>query len=104
MRLIKDGLREALRIARREPPLTPGSFDVAILPALLGKQDPVILEIGCNDGGQTRDFLRLFDQARIYAFEPDPRARQRFSAAVDDPRVALFDIAISDKTGRGPSI
>ena len=62
MSYIKKGLREAVRIARREPPMTPGEFDLSTLPALLGKDDPVILEIGCNDGGQTRDFLTLFSK------------------------------------------
>jgi len=88
-----------VRVARRQPAITPGDIDLATLPALLGKDDPVILEIGCNDGGQTRDFLKLFSKATIYAFEPDPRARARFAAAVQDPRVTLFDLAISNIDG-----
>jgi FkbM family methyltransferase len=96
---LKNSLKEVVRIARGEPPITPGDFDLAALPALLGKDDPVILEIGCNDGGHTRDFLTLFKRATIYAFEPDPRARARFTAAVQDPRVTLFDVAISDTDG-----
>ena len=88
-----------MRIARREPPLTPGAFDLSTLPALLGKDDPTILEIGCNDGGHTRDFLTHFGNPTIYAFEPDPRARARFAAAVHDPRVTLFDLAISATDG-----
>ena len=99
MGYIKSGLKAAMRIARRRPAIAPGEFDLATLPALLGKHDPIILEIGCNDGGQTRDFLRLFSNATIYAFEPDPRARARFRAAVQDPRVTLFDLAISDTNG-----
>ena len=99
MSYIKKGLAEAMRIARREPPVTPGEFDLSTLPALLGKHDPTILEIGCNDGGQTRDFLKHFSNATIFAFEPDPRARARFAAAVQDPRVTLLDLAISDTNG-----
>lgn len=99
MGFIRNSLKEAVRIARRQPAVTPGEFNVATLPVLLGKDNPVILEIGCNDGGETRDFLTLFSNATIYAFEPDPRARARFTAAVQDPRVTLFDLAISDTNG-----
>jgi 2-O-methyltransferase len=99
MGLIRDGIKAVVRIARRQPAVTPGDIDLATLPALLGKDNPIILEIGCNDGGQTRDFLTLFSKATIYAFEPDPRARARFTKAVQDPRVTLFDLAISNLDG-----
>ena len=33
MGYIKNGLKEAVRIARREPPVTPGEFDLSTLPA-----------------------------------------------------------------------
>jgi 2-O-methyltransferase len=99
MSFIKQSLKEAVRMARGEPPITPGEFALSTLPSLLGRNDPVILEIGCNDGGHTRDFLKLFSDATIYAFEPDPRARARFAGAVQDPRVRLFDVAISDTDG-----
>ena len=81
------------------PPVTPGELNRDALPALLGRDDPVILEIGCNDGLHTREFLRLFPRATVFAFEPDPRARERFAAAVNDPRVRLFDLAVSDVDG-----
>lgn len=99
MGLIRHRIREAIRLVRGGPPITAGVFDLATLPALLGKSDPLILEIGCNDGGQTRDFLTLFPASTVYAFEPDPRARERFKAAVQDRRVTLFDLAISDTDG-----
>ena len=99
MNFIKTGFTEAVRVVRREPPITPGEFDLSTLPSLLGKNDPVILEIGCNDGGHTRDFLKLFPEATIFAFEPDPRARARFAAAGQDSRIRLFDAAISDTDG-----
>ena len=69
-----------------ELPVTPGELNRDALPALLGKDDPVILEVGCNDGLHTREFLRLFPHSTVYAFEPDPRVR-------------LFDIAVSDVDG-----
>ncbi|HEX8030504.1 MAG TPA: FkbM family methyltransferase [Vicinamibacterales bacterium] len=99
MSSVGDGIKSDARSSREEADITPGEFDLRTLPSLLGKNDPVILEIGCNDGAHTLNFLRLFGDATIYAFEPDPRARARFAAAVQDPRVKLFDIAISDTDG-----
>ena len=38
-------------------------------------------------------------KARVYSFEPDPRARERYLAKVKDERAILFDMAISDTNG-----
>ena len=96
MQGLKNYLKEMIRILRREPPVIPGEFDLAAFPGLLRKDDPVILDIGCNDGGHTLEFLRLFKRARVYAFEPDPRALEAFRHKVKDERAKLFDLAISD--------
>lgn len=77
----------------------PGGLDVGRLPALLGRPDPLILEIGANDGTHTRAFLDLFPRARIHAFEPDARARRRFAAQVADPRVCLHAVAVGAHDG-----
>jgi len=79
--------------------MTLDELDIQELPEMLGRMDPTILEIGCNDGTDTRKFLNLFPYARIFAFEPDPRAAARFRAQISDPRAKLFDLAISDKDG-----
>jgi FkbM family methyltransferase len=50
------------------------------LPKLLKKPNPTIFEIGCSDGTDTRQMLELFPDARIYCFEPEPRAIARFDA------------------------
>ncbi|WFU39831.1 FkbM family methyltransferase [Bradyrhizobium sp. CB82] len=72
------------------------------LVSLLGNQSPVILDIGCNDGTDTKRFLELRPEARLYCFEPDPRAVVRFKknlhSALD--KVRLFEIAISDRNGK----
>ncbi len=54
------------------PEITSGEIDAETLVSLLGRTDPVILEIGCNDGAHTRWFLETFPGARVYSFEPDP--------------------------------
>ncbi len=77
----------------------PNEFDLRRMPELLGRNDPVILEIGCNGGSDTLKFLDLFPAARIFAFEPDARAAARFRSNVADSRVTLFDLAVSNTDG-----
>lgn len=88
-----------LRKLKREPPIVNGEFDLKTLPKLLGKDDPIILDIGCNNGSQTLEFLRLFKNSTVFAFEPDPRALDSFKRNVKDSRAKLFDLAISDTDG-----
>ncbi len=68
---------------------------------LLQKPNPVILDIGCNDGTDTRRFLRLCPKAQLYCFEPDPRAAARFKEYMNLylDKVRLFEIAISNRNG-----
>ena len=82
-----------------EPPITPGTFDLHLLPTMIGKHDPVILDVGCNDGTHTIAFLKLFPLSKIFAFEPDPRALESFRKSIKGDRVQLFDIALSDRDG-----
>jgi 2-O-methyltransferase len=77
-----------------------GAMTKEYLAQLLQKPDPVILEIGCNDGGNTLWFLELFQNPTIYCFEPEPRAIERFKQRVGErANVTLVPIAISDRTG-----
>lgn len=80
-------------------PSAPPEFRIRELRRLLGRPDPVILEIGCNDGSDTLKFLRAFERPTVYCFEPDPRARERFRRKVSSDSVRLFDLALSDKDG-----
>jgi FkbM family methyltransferase len=93
-RTLQTVLRGAPVAIAEPPPVTPGELTMEELRALLGKNDPVILEIGCNDGMHTQKFLDTFAGARVYGFEPDERARRRFQAAVHDPRAQLFATAV----------
>lgn len=92
-------LRRVLRGFKAEPAVTPGALGAEELRRLIGKPDPVILDIGCNDGTHTLMFLGLFERARVYAFEPDPRARRRFQAMVRDTRARLFATAVAAVDG-----
>lgn len=91
--------KNLLRRAFGQAPVVPGELNLRELPALLKTKTPTILEIGCNDGMHTERFLELFPQARIYCFEPDPRARRRFEAKITSDRVQLFDCAIGAEDG-----
>ncbi|NGO52995.1 FkbM family methyltransferase [Allomesorhizobium camelthorni] len=70
--------------------------------SLLQKPDPIILDIGCNDGTDTQRFLSLCPKADLYCFEPDPRAVARFkkNMKLHLDKVRLFEIAISNRNGR----
>lgn len=82
------------------PPVSPGTFNAQYMWELIGGAEaPVILEIGANNGDHTARFLKLFPKAKLYAFEPDPRAIRKFKAQVSDPRARLFEIAIGAEDG-----
>ncbi|MEL6315414.1 MAG: hypothetical protein AAFQ60_15365, partial [Pseudomonadota bacterium] len=48
----------------------PGQITFEDIKSWVGKEDAVILEIGANDGTDTKRFAETFPQARIFAFEP----------------------------------
>lgn len=67
---------------------------------MVGRPDPVILDIGCNDGEHTQMFLDAFPDARVFCFEPDPRARLRFLTRVNSARAVLFGAAVGAQDGK----
>ena len=64
---------------------------------LIGRDCPRIIEVGCNDGTDTKRFLDEFPGCRILAFEPERRATERFKRDIDDPRVSLFEVAVGSR-------
>ena len=60
----------------------------------LGRAPDVIVEIGCNDGTDTVKFLEAFPQAKMYCFEPDPRAATAFRENVKNHRAYLLQLAV----------
>ena len=81
------------------PPVTEQPLDQATIKRIVGRPDPIILEVGCNDGNDTCMFLDLFPKARVHAFEPDPRPRERFRQKVRNSRAKLWDVAICATDG-----
>jgi 2-O-methyltransferase len=66
---------------------------------LVSCDDPLVLEIGCNDGSDTLEFLAEFPAVRIHCFECDPRPIRAFRSRISDPRCQLHEVALSDRTG-----
>jgi len=70
--------------------------------AMLGTDNPVVVEIGAHYGEDSLRFLETFTDIKLYCFEPDPRNVQIFNKHITDSRVQLFPIALSDKKGTLP--
>jgi len=67
---------------------------------LVGRDDPLLLEIGCADGVDTMEFLNAMPRATIHCFEPDRRCRAAFRERVGrDYRVRLHEVAVSNVDG-----
>lgn len=66
---------------------------------LIGNKDVVIVEVGANTGTDTAEFLSTFERAKVFCFEPDPRALIKFESTVNDARCELFKLALSDQIG-----
>ncbi len=68
---------------------------------LLGNiENPVIFEIGTNDGEDSEQFIKTFSDINLYCFEPDPRAVYRFKDRMNKyENYKLYEIAISNTNG-----
>jgi FkbM family methyltransferase len=67
---------------------------------LVGKNDPVIIEVGANIGQTTAAFLNEMPNATIYCFEPDPRAISEFRKNINCSRVHLVESAVGNENGK----
>lgn len=64
------------------------------------KEPKVILDIGANDGTHTILYLRAFAGARVYSFEPDPRAVMQFRKNLEGfSDWELYEGALSNEVG-----
>lgn len=80
-------------------PITSGTLTATEIRLRVGKDDPVIIEVGANCGQTTVELLKAMPGATIFAFEPDPRAIAKFRNAVSNPRVHLYECAIGAVNG-----
>ena len=97
---VKSQLQSLYDLFQGLPPLSNSAISKELIREFVGRSDPVILDIGCNDGKHTAWFLEVFESPRIFSFEPDPRAAARFRAKIGQAsNVELFEIALSDRNG-----
>lgn len=80
-------------------PVTAGALSADEIRELVERDDPVILEIGANCGQTTVELLQAMPRARIFAFEPDPRAIAKFRHNVRHPGVELYECAVGAANG-----
>ncbi|MEK6805815.1 MAG: FkbM family methyltransferase [Pseudomonadota bacterium] len=97
---LRRPLKAIYTFFRGMPPVSQSRISRELIRRCVGKSNPTILEIGCNDGTHTLWFLGTFESPRMYCFEPDPRAVQRFKNKVGERLgVNLFELALSDREG-----
>ena len=63
---------------------------------------PLIIDCGANIGFATLYFKKLYPEARILAFEPDPDSYELLQRNVTEnnlQNVTLYNVALSDETG-----
>ena len=77
-----------------------GSLTPQEIRQLIGRDNPTILEIGANIGQTTIEFLKAMPHAKIYCFEPDPRAITQFKRNINNPNVCLVESAIGSINGK----
>jgi hypothetical protein len=82
----------------KDLPLETGGVAISELKHLIGRPDATILEIGTNVGQTTEEFLREMPGARIFCFEPEPRAIGQFRSRIKSPNVILFECAVEGRS------
>src|SRR5258708_5584172 len=74
-------------------------LDQKAIREILGKDDPVVLELGAHTGIDSKRFLDQFSGIRIYCFEPDLRCIRAFKNRISDERCVLVEAAVSNNDG-----
>jgi FkbM family methyltransferase len=78
-------------------PLKFGDFDISGFESLL-PFDPLIIELGANDGETTKEFVRIFPKGTIECYEPDKRAITKFKLNNFPKNVTLYEKAVSNES------
>lgn len=63
------------------------------------KDNPVIFDVGTFDGNDCLEFLKVFDDPTIYAFEADNRSVELFKKYVGDKPINLIETALANIDG-----
>ena len=69
--------------------------DIARLNRAWDRSVSTFFDVGANVGQTTREALRRFPSARVYAFEPHPTSFREL-AAIKDDRLSAHQLALGD--------
>ena len=98
---LKDFLRPFYYRMSGVLPVSDGEISAQFLREYIGRDDPVILEIGANDGTHTAWFKEVFPAAVVHCFEPNASAVQRFRQHAGNlPQVNLYEVAVGRTNGK----
>ena len=71
-----------------------------LISEVLKCQEPIIFDIGANDGESIERFKKIFSKFKIYSFEPDDNAFQRLKKNYHNKEnIEIFDFGISNRDG-----
>ena len=100
--MISEWIPKQSMTLRKSVSISPTDVDKKYLKSLTNKEDPIILDIGCYDGSDALEFLDIFENPKIYAFEADSRSIEIFHKNVTKKQqesILLHQYAVSDVDG-----
>ena len=74
-------------------------IDKNIFKELIKKDNPIIFDVGAFDGNDSIEFLDIFNNANVYAFEIDDRSIELFKQCVNNKSIQLVETALSNVDG-----
>ena len=74
-------------------------IDKAYIAKLVQNNSPTILEVGCYDGRDSLEFLEVFDNPLIYAFDADKRSLKLFHEKCNSEKIILQPYALTNTDG-----
>ena len=67
---------------------------------ILKCEEPIVFDVGANDGQSIERFKKIFSRFKIYSFEPDEDAFQRLKKNYHNKEnIEIYDFAISNRDG-----
>lgn len=71
-----------------------------VIRRLIQRPDPLIVDVGANEGQSIEHFLKIFERPRIFGFEPVPALAERLSEKYTDrENVTIIRQAVSSQVG-----